>query len=195
MPDDPVTIPGQSVDSAESDILGPLQKLLAGVNVWGDSNDSTGGAFSTPDQAVAIIESGATAVYGARAQIATAFVNVAYSAARPPAQAAGPESMGPAGSQAVTGLVVSLGDQLAAIDQWLAGMDKRAALVSLAAVRKVAGTPDVAINQTVTGVTGTLQEVFLGPGQKSESEVQINVSDPSSGSVKALSLDDVIEFK
>src|ERR1035437_4752734 len=62
MPDDPVTIPGQSVDSTESDILGPLQKLLAGVNVWGDSNDSTGGAFSTPDQTVAIIESGATAL-------------------------------------------------------------------------------------------------------------------------------------
>src|ERR1035437_7127104 len=62
MPDDPVTIPGQSVDSTESDILGPLQKLLAGVSAWGGSNASTGGAFSTPDQAVAIIESGATAL-------------------------------------------------------------------------------------------------------------------------------------
>jgi hypothetical protein len=55
-----VQLPGAATDPKGNDLVTPLQSLLQGINVLGDPRDTTGGAFNTPDQAVAIIESGAT---------------------------------------------------------------------------------------------------------------------------------------
>jgi hypothetical protein len=54
-------IPGGAVDPKGTDILQPLQDILHGVDMLGNG-DSTGGAFSSPAQSVAIIESTATAL-------------------------------------------------------------------------------------------------------------------------------------
>ncbi len=57
-----VEIPGKVVDASGEDLLVPLQRMLTGINVLGSSSDATGGAFQSPPQSVAIIESGATAL-------------------------------------------------------------------------------------------------------------------------------------
>ena len=57
-----VQIPEQATAPNGDDLLGPLQQLLTGVNTLGGANGSTGGAFSSPAQSVAVIESGATAL-------------------------------------------------------------------------------------------------------------------------------------
>jgi trimeric autotransporter adhesin len=92
--------------------------------------------------------------------------------------------------------VEPLGDQLTEIGQQLSGMDKRTALVALAAARQIAfdsATP-IPINSTASGVTGSLKSIFMRTNTDTQApEVQLKVVDET-GTVNAVDLDDVKDF-
>lgn len=248
-----VEIPGQAIDTSKQDVLDPLQKLLTGINVLGSSTDSTGGAFSTPAQSVAIIESGATsltkwwtgaagalggataiaaavtrfwngqqggtrialiattgaviaavaialaiiiasdvsgraagavAVYEARRSVAEKFLGVAYAASHQPGHPAGDGSGPSSPSGAVPAAASSGGSPI----------DSKVALITIAGLQQIPNAPKVTVT-TDTGVTGTLKGVFLGSSGGAASEVQVNVLDPVSNSVKAIPIGSVTGFE
>ncbi|MGO8862087.1 MAG: hypothetical protein ACLQRH_15170 [Acidimicrobiales bacterium] len=164
---------------------------------------------------------GASAVYAARAQIATTFIeaSLAASAAQAPvAKAAVPvpgaeppevaaitkqaasEALQPLVAPVVAavaplgGQLTALGAQVNALEGQVGGMDKRTALIVLGAIGKVPGVAKTTVDDSASGTTGAINDVFLGPSQRSESDVQINVFDATSNSLKAMLPDDVTKF-
>lgn len=259
---DELKIPGAAIDNAGTDVLGPLQKLLTGIDVLDTSESTTGGAFKSPSQAEAIIESGATALTkwwagavaalggataitaaitkfwsgqhgdvrvallattgGVIAFVAIALAIIVSSDVR--GRAAGAVAIyqtrasvtssmlellcclhaAPGGAPALTADAITsaanagakaavspFGDQLSSITQQLSGMDKRNALIALGAVQLQSAGKKPSVSSSVHGVTGEIQDVSVGPGPTSSTDVQVNIQDLSSGSLKAVPLDDV----
>jgi len=265
---DDVKIPGAAIDDHGTDLLVPLQKLLTGINALGSSNDSTGGAFQKPSQAVAIIESGATAltkwwsgavgavggataitaaitkfwsgqhgdvriallattggvlvavaialavivssdvhgramgaaaIYATRAQVTSTMLELICRSQKPPAEggaaALSPAVFANAASEGAKTALAPLSDQLSGLNQQLMSMDKRTALIVLGAAQLQSAGKTVAVSNSANGVTGELQDVFVGAGPNGQSDVQVNVNDPESQSVKAIPLEDVIDVQ
>jgi hypothetical protein len=268
-----IRIPGDAIDANGKDLLEPLQGLLTGISALGSASDSTGGAFSSPSQGVAIIEAGATAltkwwsgavaavggatvltasitkfwngqqggsriallavtggllaavaialaiivssdvrgratgaaaIYATRAQVASSMLELICCSQKPAASAGllSPDAVKNAANDGVKAGLAPISDQLNGIDKQLTdqltqltAMDKSTALIVLGATQLQSAGNTVLVTSSRTGVTGELQDVFVGPGSSGASDVQVNIKDDSSQSIKAIPLSDVVEIK
>lgn len=140
---------------------------------------------------------GAVAIYDARAKVASAMLDLVYCSQKSPAGAGtlSADDISAAVGKQVTSLLSPIGQQLTDIGEQTASMDKRTALIVLGGAQLQSPNKTVIVTNSDTGVTGEVQDVFVGTSANGESEVQMNVNDPSSQSIKAIPLDDISEVQ